>query len=60
MESAKKNKLDDNLWICKIPEWILFPVTASFSMPLCEMEKIARTLKKDALCVNPRTIKNSA
>ncbi len=47
MESAKKNNLDDNLWICKIPEWILFTVTASFSMPLCEMEKIARTLKKD-------------
>ncbi len=47
MESAKKNNLDDNLWICKIPEWILFTVTASFSMPLCEMEKIARTLKND-------------
>ena len=47
MESAKKNNLDDNLWICKIPEWILFTVTASFSMPLCEMEKIAITLKKD-------------
>lgn len=24
-----------------------FTVTASFSIPLCEMEKIARTLKKD-------------
>lgn len=47
MEYAEKKNLDDKIWICKIPQWTIFTATASYSMPICEMEKIAKTLKKD-------------
>lgn len=47
IKKAKGNYSADELWIAKIPFWRLFDFTASYRMPLCEMERIANSTMND-------------